>query len=178
MQTVQKSTSFLIQTLDLPLEHTWKGLLNSYSGNFNDTGDDSWGTHMYLEYDPTEISEEQLAALKKVRTFETETTEGDCIMLKFRIPRKYRKSVAEPFLRGAYSEIDREYVKDNFSPVTSRGIPSTNWLILHKDKSLRKYWKDQIGVSLPANAEVWSRPLKRNEIFNYEGYINVKKDIH
>ena len=48
---------------------------------------------------------------------------------------------------------------------------------LHRfHKSLRKFWEDQIGVPLPPDAEVWSKPRKEDEIYNYEDFM-VKENV-
>ena len=42
---------------------------------------------------------------------------------------------------------------------------STNYKILTKDPSLKEYWEERIGCSLPDDAEYWPKPEKDEEIF-------------
>lgn len=188
MKKIQKSMSFLIYTLNIPSSHLWRGLASSYAGNYDYTGDDTWGEHLSLLYRTRDITEEQIDIIRKNKGYVHEyDPDTDHIMFVLKIPTKYKKNVVTPFLKGEYSKIDREYVNANFKQTASNGSYSTNWLILTKDKSLRKFWEDQIGVPLPHDAEVWSRPLKEDEVYNYESFlvvqnlnedISVKEDIY
>lgn len=172
MKKIQKSMSFLIYTLNIPSKYLWKGLISSYVGNYDYTGDDSWGDYMSLLYRTAEVSEEQLTLLRKNKAYvhEYDPEEGQ-IMFVLKIPSKYKKTVVAPFLNGEYSRISRDYMNTHFQKFTPTGSYSTNYLILTKDSSLRKFWEDQIGQPLPPNAEVWSRARKEDEVYNYESYM-------
>lgn len=177
MRRTQKSTSFLMYTLNIHNAYLWNGLLGTYAGNYDYTGDDSWGKYLSLLYDPTKVNDLQLTALRSSKQLVYEyTPEEGGIMFVMKIPPKYKKDVIEPFLKGEYSKIDKEYVNAHFKSSTINGSYSTNWLILNKDKSLRKFWEDQIGLPLPPDAEVWSRPRKEDEIYNYESFL-VKENL-
>lgn len=170
--------SFLTYTLSIPTQYLWTGLLKTYVGNFDYTGDDSWGKYLTLEYDMSVTNKEQLASIRANKnTVHEYNPEDGVIIFVLKIPPKYKKNVVDPFLEGAYSKIDRAYVNAHFSARRANGSYSTNWLILTKDNSLRKFWEDQIGLPLPHNAEVWSRPLKEDEIYNYESYLVAQELI-
>jgi hypothetical protein len=96
-------------------------------------------------------------------------TPKSTLMFRFSLSPGARENIVKPFLDGKYSKIDRDYVKEHFNKLVSGGSQlSTNWMILNKHESLRKYWEEQIGTTLPQDAEVWSRPEKIDEIYNYE----------
>ena len=40
-------------------------------------------------------------------------------------------------------------------------------MILDKSEYLRKYWLDLLGQPLPEGAEVWSKPEKEYEVYNF-----------
>ena len=177
MKKIQKSMSFLIYTLNIPSNHLWRGLVSSYAGNYDYTGNDTWGEYLSLLYRAADVTEEQLDAIRKNKGYTHEyDPDEEHIMFVVKIPTKYKKEVVTPFLKGEYSKISKEYVNAHFKQTTTGGSYSTNWLILTKDKSLRKFWEDQIGVPLPPDAEVWSRPRKEDEIYNYEDFM-VKENV-
>ena len=177
MKKIQKSMSFLIYTLNIPSNHLWRGLVSSYAGNYDYTGNDTWGEYLSLLYRAADVTEEQLDAIRKNKGYTHEyDPDEEHIMFVVKIPTKYKKEVVTPFLKGEYSKISKEYVNAHFKQTTTGGSYSTNWLILTKDKSLRKFLEDQIGVPLPPDAEVWSRPRKEDEIYNYEDFM-VKENV-
>ncbi len=177
MKKIQKSMSFLTYTLNIPSNHLWKGLVSTYTGNYDVSADDSWGEYLFLMYDENKVDEDQLSVIRKNRYYVDEySPEPNRLMFQMKIPTKYKKSVVTPFLQGRYSEMDKEYINTFFNPTSGIGGYSTNYLILTKDKSLRKFWEDQIGIPLPHNAEVWSRPRKEDEVYNYDDYI-VKREV-
>jgi hypothetical protein len=87
-----------------------------------------------------------------------------------------KEKIVHPFLEGKYSLIDREYVTNNFPEKEFIGFDVfgkpqyktlTNWKILTKSPELRNWQEERLGVSLPEDAEVWAKPEKKEEIFNY-----------
>ena len=75
--------------------------------------------------------------------------------------------ILKPFLDGKYSQIDRAYVKNNFTQYLSNGNESTNWMILNKSDNLRRAWEQAIGVKFTDDMEVYSKPVKEKEIFGF-----------
>lgn len=88
------------------------------------------------------------------------------ILFKLRIPQEYVSTVVTPFIDGKYSEIDRTYVDTHF-PATSTKYAG-NRAILYKSPEMRKYWEEKIGVDLPQDAEVWSKPDLTKETYFYD----------
>lgn len=43
-------------------------------------------------------------------------------------------------------------------------------MILNKHPHIKKEWEDIIGVEIPEDAEVWSRPTKNEEVYNYKEF--------
>lgn len=97
-------------------------------------------------------------------------TPNKTLMFRFSFSDEVKQSIVKPFLEGKYSKIDREYMRAHFNKYVSEtsGQFSTNWMILNKHPQLRKYWEEQIGTTLSQDAEVWSKPEKHDEIYNYE----------
>lgn len=86
----------------------------------------------------------------------SKVAEDGYLVFKFKIPIQYLANVVKPFLEGRYSEIDKVYLK-NFPP---------NLLaVVNKATSWRNYWEKSIGVPLPKDAEVWSTPTKKTELW-------------
>ena len=101
-------------------------------------------------------------------------------MIILRMPRYVKEEIVDPFLKGKYSEIDRTYVRSHFKQVIMNGyegIFSKNWMVLNKSPHLKREWESILGVELPEDAEVWSRPTKNEEVYNYKQYaIDNKLD--
>jgi hypothetical protein len=96
-------------------------------------------------------------------------TSNSTLMFKFGFDEKAVEKIVKPFIEGKYSLIDRDYAKEHFNKLVVGGNQlSTNWMILNKHEYLKKYWEEQIGMKLPDDAEVWSRPEKHDEIYDYE----------
>jgi len=92
-------------------------------------------------------------------------------MFVFSFEDNFKQSVVSPFLAGKYSKIDRDYVNMFFPREIISGItrrPSMNWMILNKSPKIREQWEDILDVSLPEDAEVWSRPLETEEIHEFK----------
>ncbi len=87
-----------------------------------------------------------------------------------------KSTIVAPFLEGKYSKIDRDYVSKNFPEKEFTGFDVfnapqykflVNYKILTKSQELKNWWEERLNCSLPEDAEVWSKPDKKNEIFNY-----------
>lgn len=76
------------------------------------------------------------------------------IMVKLVIPAQYKETIIKPFIKGKYSIIDRDYVKNKFQEFLTDGSPSINYLILTKSPIMRESIERGIGCSLPDDAEV------------------------
>lgn len=169
MKQIQKSLSFLTPAF---ININKYPVTNTYLGDVTYYGDDRWGEHFFIEFG--ELSDIQLKELRAREDYVFEyypTTTSTIIVLS--IPEEIKTNIVIPFIDGKYSEIDRKYVRNNFSRYTSFGNLSINFLILHKSSILKKYWEEQIGVELPENAEVWSRPEKKDEVLNYPLSVNT-----
>lgn len=166
---MQKSRSFILPMFDIPTAYLTPYLLDTYLGEFNFYSDDTWGEHFFLHY--YQLNEDQKDYYESHDRFisHIELQDGTSIVV-LSITAKERKNIVLPFLNGEYSKIDRKYVTKYFSS-TVNGNVSTNWLILNKSNSLRQYWEKRIGITLPADAEVWSKPKKEDEILNYEDFL-------
>lgn len=75
------------------------------------------------------------------------------------------EGVVKPFLRGAFSKIDRAYVERYFPAVASHHNYTTR-KVLDRHPDYKEYWERRIGVELPSDAEVWSKPEIKDETFN------------
>ena len=87
-----------------------------------------------------------------------------------------KSTIVAPFLEGKYSKIDREYVSKHFPEKEFTGFDVfnapqykflVNYKILTKSQELKNWWEERLNCSLPEDAEVWSKPEKKNEIFAY-----------
>lgn len=164
--TKSKSMSFLSPILTYYNDNIiWKYVESVYVGDVEYSGD-TWGENIFLLLDTTD--EMEISKYRKSEYYIYELDKEDNkVMLVFSIPEDLGNKVVQPLLDGKYSQIDRKYVNKHFSKYTEQGLPSSNWMILHKSDVLRKYWEDRIGVSLPEDAEVWDAPTKKTEIYGY-----------
>lgn len=170
---IQKSQSFILPMMTFNPDIN-KVLINTYLGNTEYEGENSWGKYMYIEFNHENLNE--VLQLKTHPQYLTHfhSSVNNNIFFVFEITTNQRK-IVDPFLEGKYSKIDRDYVNKYFVQYNNQNI-SLNWRILHKDEnwdrpssimSLRDYWFSRIGIELPPNAELWSRPKMEDEIFNF-----------
>lgn len=180
---MQKSKSFILPILGLP--SFFNGIVDTYLGNIYYEGEESWGNYLYLCLDPQEVSKPIGSALRNHPQFKEEFHEDEFVFFVFDLTETQKQNIVEPFLEGKYSKIDREYVARSFPKYTAVGTISTNWRILVRDDwekpnnilPLKDYWEGKINnpehkkyglsVSIPDDAEVWSRPLKKDEVYGY-----------
>jgi hypothetical protein len=146
-------------------------IINTYLGNSEYESNEDWGNFFYVELredTPTILLSK--ARINEAYQHEYDTLTGS-IMLIFRISDYQKDHIVTPFIKGKYSEIDRAYVREHFSQYI-QGQLSFDYRILTKDKYtpsrfilIRDYWKRQIGIALPEDAEIWSIPSKEDEIY-------------
>lgn len=79
----------------------------------------------------------------------------------------YADDTVRPFLEGAYSKVSREYVEKHFPNVqTHRRYGSRQ--VFDRHPAHKAEWEAKIGVTLPDDAEVWSKPIIGNETITLE----------
>lgn len=124
------------------------------------------GTYFYFLYHDT-MPDALRNAYERHPLYVTQySPEEGVVMYKFKVPEEYKETVMKPFLRGKYSEVDRDYVESNFSK--SPASPHYwNRLILDKADDVRNWQEERIGVELPPDAEVWDKPKLENEVYRY-----------
>lgn len=91
--------------------------------------------------------------------------EGDTLYV-FSITEEEREGVVEPFKRGEYSKMDRKYV-ERFFPNQAGHRLYPNRLVCDKSDLMREAIETELGVHLPDNAEVWSKPKMEEEVYGY-----------
>lgn len=84
----------------------------------------------------------------------------------FKLSEEDRSGVVEPFLKGEYSKVDRDYVKKYFPDDPGHRLYG-NALVLRKHPAKKAYWESKIGSTLPLDAEVWPKPQKKKEVYGY-----------
>lgn len=82
----------------------------------------------------------------------------------FRVSKSDIDGVITPFLDGKFSKVSRDYVTKHF-PLDSK--LSGQRLVFDKSRLHKERWEELLGVSLPEDAEVWSKPKKTKEIYGY-----------
>lgn len=177
---MQKSRSFIFPMMKFHRKAIYDEVICTYLGHVGYEGLDNWGKYFYIEYNLDDLNEKDLDELRDHPQYVIEfNNDNGNVFFVYKITDKQHETIVKPFLEGKYSEIDRGYAKSHFKQYKDNGEVSLNWRILHKDEwkrpsnmqSIRDYWKDLIGIPLPADAEVWSRPEKRDEIYGYKEYL-------
>jgi len=144
------SASFVLPMLNIP--YVYKFLVNTYCGDINFT-EGELGEYFFVHLNKKiDIIHNQL-----VCSYE----EDNSFVYVFKVTEEQRSTILNKFMNGEYSKIDRDYVKNSFQPSET----STNYLVLTKSDKLRTYWENRIGLSLPKDAEVWSKPNLEQEVF-------------
>lgn len=176
------SGSLLIWTLGNMFPEFYQKLEDTYIGNVEYEGEDSWGKYYYV-VTKEDYSSILLSTIRKhsmyVRDYYDD--QGKFIVV-FKFTPEQQETIVNPFILGKYSEIDRAYVAKNFKKTSGTGKISTNWQILTKDKALREHWERELNVtpyiriSIPEEAEVWSRVKKEHEILGYEAYKELQEE--
>lgn len=174
---MQKSTSFILPMMNFSSNIVYN-LSKTYLGNVAYEGTDNWGDYLYIEFSREDLLDSITKELRDHDQYIVEFDEDNSVFFVYKFTDKQKIDIVEPFLDGKYSKISRSYVAKYFPKFTKYGTVSNNWRILIKDEwerphyipSLKAMWEEKIGTSLPENAEVWSRPMKRDEIYNYETF--------
>lgn len=177
------SGSLLIWTLGQMPAEFYQKLKNTYIGCIEWEGEDAWGQYLYVEVEQ-DYSTLLLDTIRKHPMYAQDfySKEGEFILV-FKFTPEQQTQIVKPFMAGEYSKIDRNYVNQYFKSHTPSGHPSTNWQILNKDEALRRHWEQELNVtpyiriSIPEDAEVWSRIKKENEILGYEAYAETKEEV-
>jgi hypothetical protein len=150
--------------LTIPSKH----IIATYIGNVEYEGNDNWGDYYYILI-KSDLGSNLLSQLRAHPWYQLEYDPTiDTIMIVFKPDEEVAKTIFKPFSEGKYSEISRAYVNKHFTEKSIDGSRTMNWKVCNKDKSLKKYWENRIGVTLPDSAEVWSAPKKQDEIYGYE----------
>ena len=157
---------FLLPMLELNNEIK-SNVIMTYIGNYEFEGTDDWGNYLYLEVDNL-INENNIELLRKHKWYVGEYDPTNVsIMFIFQPSEDIRREVVKPFYEGKYSQISKSYVNKYFNTQSNLGLKPLQWKICNRNSSMKLYWEERIGVTLPEDAEVWSRPKKQDEIYGY-----------
>lgn len=173
------SGSLLIWTLGMLPTEFYQKLENTYIGNIEWEGEDTWGNYLYV-VNSIGYSSILLAKLRAHPMYVNDyfDEQGRQVFI-FEFTKEQKETIISPFVDGKYSIIDRNYV-DKFFKKNSN---STNWQILNKDPNLRKHWERELNVTpyiriyIPEDAEVWSKIKKENEILGYKTFLQAKEEV-
>jgi len=163
----------------LPYDDLVKADFSIYLGNYLVQGD-QWGEYLYLVLNGAITSE-----LREILDNHPQKVSESDGIYTFAITDKDKETIVSPFLKGKYSEIDRDYVAKNFPNKEYIGTnqhgrpvykPLVNYKILTKDPSLKEWWEEKYGLALPEGAEVWSRPEPEDEIMYYPKHDAIKPE--
>lgn len=177
------SGSLLIWTLGQMPAEFYQKLDNTYIGNVGWEGLDTWGQYYYVVF-KEDISKLLLDIIEKHSMFQQSYWDDEAqLIVVFKFDEDTYRTIVKPFTEGRYSEIDRTYANKYFGPTTASGKPSTNWQILNRAESLRKYWEAELNVTpyiritIPEDAEVWSKIKKENEVLGYKAYLQSSEEV-
>lgn len=92
----------------------------------------------------------------------------------FRLPEGDKEKVIKPFLEGKYSKVDRAYVEEHFPDMPGHRLYA-NRLTFDRSPILKAYWEEKIGAELSDEAEVWSKPQKKIEVYGYNETTMVEQ---
>lgn len=157
---MQKSKSFILPMFMLP-GSIYDPCIETYMGNVQYEGEESWGNYFYIAC-PADQGNKYGGAIRVHSQYVTEFVTEDKVFFVMDFTERQKKQIVKPFLDGAYSKIDRDYVAKHFPKYRQTGAISSNWRILMKDEwdipedvlSLRDFWYEKIGKELPEGAEV------------------------
>ncbi len=138
---------------------------NAYLGDYVYSGE-NYGENLFLLYPSDVLSEDLKQKLEAHPQFVTTYQPQDGkVMFVYKLDEATKEKVVKPVIDGQYSKVDRTYVESNF-PVNSTTL-TTNRMVFDKHPRLAQMWEERIGVALPEDAEVWSKPKKEVEIYRY-----------
>lgn len=158
------SHKFVARSLDLGNPVTLYGpdYVNSYMGmpGFE------YGKFFVLLYKHT-LSERVSSLLMSSTLYVTSLCpkEGELLFV-FKVPDETYRKVFQPFIKGKYSEVDRSYVELHF-PNDPASKLYGNRLVFDKSPIMRAKWEEALDVTLPDEAEVWSKPKRENEYYEF-----------
>jgi hypothetical protein len=175
-----KSTLFLLDSLQLDFnELIGNGLVNTYLCDFNH--DVLHKNCIYLLFNPYKFTTNFESFCEKLRYHQGFVEEYDTngegkVMFVFKFPEKYT-SIITNFIFGKYSKFDRNFVKEIY-PQYVNGKLSMRWMIIEKHPEYKKKVEDSINIKgstasviLSEDAEVYSIPNLKEEIYNYDEKI-------
>lgn len=81
-------------------------------------------------------------------------------VFRYEFTEEQKQKIVEPFLQGKYSQIDGEYVRENFQSERKRNA----LMVIKMAEELRLYWLRR-GVEIPQGQEVWSKPDPMSETY-------------
>ena len=87
---------------------------------------------------------------------------------------EYVEGTVKPFLKGAYSKMERAYVEKYFPNVKTHPRYG-NRLVMDKHPSYKAWQEERIGVSLPDDAEVWCKVKMTDETFYPELVLSLPR---
>lgn len=97
---------------------------------------------------------------------------GGYVVLVYSFPKQYKNEFAL-FLEGKYSLFRTEYIKlfpEDVEVTDEKGDrvirKSLHYHIYTRSTTIKKYWEDKIGESLPAEAELWGIPDLSKEVLD------------
>ena len=164
------TASFLAPVLDLkekaPLNLYGPYYVSTYSADSLNPTYRAWGDYVLMLYNkdlPDSLSEYLRNHQSFVETYEPE--EG-LTMFVFALPESIKESYVKPVLAGKYSQADRKVV-DLYFPKDPNHPRYGNRLVLDKSDLWRADWEKKIGISLPEEAEVWSKAQQKNETYGF-----------
>ena len=138
--------------------------VGTYSGDVHYTSDDTWGEYLFFVYKET-IDEELLNHFRSRPNYVTEyCPDKGLITFVFSFDEFTKERIVAPLLEGKYSKVDKGYVDRHFPNQHLHRLYG-NRMVFDRHESMRKMWEERIDVELPKNAEVWSKPLKQEEIY-------------
>lgn len=166
MRMTNLSSKFLTPVLDLKSPEPVYGPAFKNTYLKMEGYDCEYGKCFFMVYDDS-VSSTLEAHFESHPTFtdKLRPKEGETVFV-FNIPEERYQTVVKPFIDGKYSRIDRSYVEEKF-PKDPLGKLRLNRRILDKDPALRDEWSRRIGVTLPDDAEVWSKAKEADETYGY-----------
>lgn len=170
-----KTTAFIRPLLKIPSSSfSRNGYIDAYLGHYEKTGEE-WGSSIYLAFNKDLLGEPLVTYMLNKDNYLSNDIDGDVHLFEFKISPSDQENIIMPFLKGAYSKVDRRYVDENFPKITFSGSAmnvNPKWKVFYKDPSLAKYWEDKIGIKFTNKMEVYSKPLKNEEIYGYPIHIS------
>lgn len=158
-----KTCNYLINTLNINVGLFIDfGLKDAYLGDWEKPVN---FPAIYLLFEP-EFTDNFAEFCEKIKSHPNYAFEYDLkgqVMFVFKIPEEYWNDI-ELFKQGKYSEIDKKYVKKNFTD-----FKDVRYKVFSKDVYYRRKIEQYLKQDLPEDAELEGIPLPENEIYRYRG---------